>query len=175
MASVAILPVLRLNRDFLQRLKEHLQQIFGTEVVITNSIGIPPIAYNPNRDQYDSTLILRYITPLKKGFAKLLAIAEPDLYSEGLNFVFGEADPVHGVAIISLARLRESFYGQPEDPELFFQRALKEAVHELGHLYRLPHCPDPTCVMHFSNTLKDTDRKQAHFCSQCRAKLEQAQ
>ena len=32
----------------------------------------------------------------------------------------------------------------------------KEVVHELGHLFKLSHCDKRYCVMHFSNSLKDT-------------------
>jgi len=40
-------------------------------------------------------------------------------------------------------------------------------VHELGHTYGLGHCPDTHCVMHFSNSLRDTDIKSATFCPAC--------
>lgn len=86
--------------------------------------------------------------------------------------VFGEAELGGYFAIISLARLRQSFYGLPEDKHLFLERTIKEAVHELGHTYGLSHCPDPECVMHFSNSLMDTDRKKPSFCSRCQIKLE---
>ena len=91
-----------------------------------------------------------------------------DLTVPGLNFVFGLADPASRGAVISLARLYPEFYGQPRDPGLFKARALKEAVHELGHLLGLGHCPDPACVMAFSNSLSDTDRKGPEFCARCR-------
>jgi archaemetzincin len=44
-------------------------------------------------------------------------------------------------------------------------------VHELGHTYGLRHCRDPRCVMHFSNSLHDTDVKGAGFCPRCRAQM----
>ncbi|HIC98260.1 MAG TPA: matrixin family metalloprotease, partial [Pyrodictiaceae archaeon] len=47
-------------------------------------------------------------------------------------------------------------YGLPADKELFKLRALKEAMHEIGHVLGLLHCTDKRCVMHFSNSIIDT-------------------
>jgi archaemetzincin len=85
--------------------------------------------------------------------------------------VFGLADPYQRRAIIALPRLRDSFYGAPDDEALFLARAVKEAVHELGHTYGLSHCQDRRCVMAFSNSLPDTDHKSRDFCSRCREQL----
>jgi archaemetzincin len=49
---------------------------------------------------------------------------------------------------------------------------MKEAIHELGHSYGLAHCSRPKCVMFFSNSLQDTDRKRSAFCVDCRMKLD---
>lgn len=101
----------------------------------------------------------------------ILGVTGVDLTAPGLNFVFGLADPGGRAAVISLARLYPEFYGQPRDPRLFKARAVTEAVHELGHLMGLDHCPNPACVMAFSNSLADTDRKGPGFCEACREKL----
>jgi len=85
-----------------------------------------------------------------------------------LNFVFGEADVLARIAIIGLPRLRQEYYGLEPDQDLFLQRAAKEAIHEAGHTCGLGHCTDPQCIMHFSNSLGDTDVKTTRFCDACR-------
>ncbi len=102
---------------------------------------------------------------------RLLRLLDQDCYAPGLNFVFGQAMAGGRDAVVALPRLRQEFYGLPEDEMLFQERAIKEAVHELGHTYGLGHCPNPRCVMHFSNSLADTDIKGATFCEKCRAEL----
>lgn len=163
MEGILLIPIAGVDPQILEYLQLNLKNIFQAEVHIGESIPIPNFAYNGSRGQYNSTLILQGI-PKPRDYGKVLLIADFDLYTEGLNFVFGEADILGGIAIISLARLRQEFYGLPPHEHLFKERALKEAVHELGHLYGLRHCGDPNCVMYFSNTLYDTDRKSYNFC-----------
>lgn len=133
-------------------------------------LPLPIDAYNSSRDQYDSSLILSKLRTVlaKSGAQRLLAVTEADLHVPSMHFVFGEAHPVWGVAIISLNRLRPEFYGRPADTSLFFSRAAKEAVHEVGHTLGLGHCDDPNCVMIFSNSIEDTDRKGLEFCAKCK-------
>jgi archaemetzincin len=103
---------------------------------------------------------------------RILGVANLDLYVPSLNFVFGEADLEHRVAIISLYRLSQEFYGLSEDRDRFEERVLKEAAHDLGHAYGLGHCSNPLCIMHFSNSLLDTDIKKASFCPECEKRLQ---
>jgi archaemetzincin len=85
--------------------------------------------------------------------------------------VFGQAQIDDGVSSIYLPRLRQEFYGLKPDKSLFYQRTVKEAIHELGHAFGLKHCNNQICVMHFSNSLPDTDLKQNRFCDICRTKI----
>lgn len=127
-------------------------------------------AYNPERKQYLSSELLGSLRKSAED-ERLVGITEVDLYVPRLNFVFGEADVLSGTAIVSLCRLRQEYYGLAPDEALFLERATKEVVHELGHTFCLGHCPNSKCVMHFSNSLADTDFKGANFCSECRPRI----
>jgi len=170
--KITLRPVGTIDNHPLEELKEKLAPVFGCPVEMKPGIGDLDRAYDPKRKQYQSSFLLSSLNALgKEKEEKLLGIADVDLYAPGLNFVFGEADINSGVAIISLCRLRQEFYGLPPDKALFLERALKEMVHELGHTFGLRHCSNSKCVMRFSNCLADTDWKQATFCSQCRPRL----
>jgi len=106
-----------------------------------------------------------------EGEERVVGVADVDLYVSRLNFVFGEADVGSGTTIVSLCRLRQEYYGLAPDGVLFLERATKEIVHEVGHTFGLGHCPNNKCVMHFSNSLADTDLKEAHFCDKCRPRI----
>jgi archaemetzincin len=155
-------------------LKEGINKELKADVhQVEKEVPLPPVAYDPRRRQYRAEAFLPLLTPYRPGDNGLvLGVTLVDLFVPELNFVFGLADSRQKCAIISLARLQPEFYGLPGNPQLFKERALKEALHELGHLSGLGHCPHPACVMFFSNSLADTDRKGPGFCPECRSILE---
>ncbi len=170
--KITLKPTGSIDNNILEELKEKLNQTFGCPVEVTPEDIKLEQAYNSKRGQYLASKLLARLK--KSGVAKdekVLGIVDADLYAPGLHFIFGQADMISGVAIISLCRLRQELYESPPDEVLFLDRAIKEAVHELGHTFGLEHCKNARCVMHFSNSLADTDWKQAVFCSQCRPKL----
>ncbi|NPA58223.1 MAG: archaemetzincin family Zn-dependent metalloprotease [Aquificae bacterium] len=172
--SILIQPFLpedRVDRAFLT---EKLQEIFSLPVLWERPVPLPPEGFDPVRKQYLASFFLTYLLPLQQGDNIVLGIVSQDLYEPGLNFVFGVASPKTRTAVISTYRLHNSFYGLPEDENLFQERVLKEAVHEIGHTLGLGHCPNPECVMHFSNSILDTDRKSYLFCPSCYEKVKKA-
>jgi archaemetzincin len=168
--KIYILPMARMPGPLIDAVVEGLRREYRLEVEVLDEIPLPVDAYNTDRQQYLSIMIIEEIARMDiEGL--VLGIAGEDLYAQGLNYVFGEADPELGVTLISLARLKQEFYGGSPDPERLIDRAVKEAVHEVGHLMGIPHCPNPECVMRYSNTLSHTDRKSSELCSLCRRKL----
>lgn len=171
--SIGVIPVGEVAESFLSRLSEELENIFvKAKFELKEPLSLPKEAYNPLRGQYLSTKILNRLVEATNRLKadKVLGVTNVDLYVPRLNFVFGEALCPGEAALISLFRLNPELYGEPNGGK-FLKRALKEAVHELGHTFGLRHCSNPKCVMFFSNSLLDTDRKGERFCLECERKF----
>ncbi len=126
-------------------------------------------AYDWKRKQYVASKLLMDLGRVNN--ALTVYLVEADAYEGNLNFVFGLAMPLKGIAGVFLRRLRNEFYGWSPDEEKFMQRVEKEVLHEVGHLLGLEHCPNPKCVMSFSNSIYDVDFKEARFCNLCKLKI----
>ena len=155
------------ENKLLMMLEKPLEKIFGISCHLsTDILEIPERSYNPSRDQYHSTEILySMMNILKRDSDHVLGVTNVDLYASRLNFILGEAEYPGNFAIVSLNRLKSP------NKKLFLKRVLTEAVHELGHTFGLSHCRNHLCVMHFSNSVVETDIKGPGFCSDCLSKL----
>lgn len=167
--NILLKPIGNIDGSLLEELKHRLRSVFGCPLENCEALPVPEQAFNRKRGQYLAPAILDILKRSRSNQEDwILGIIDVDLYVSDLNFVFGQAEPASGTAIISLYRLRQEL---PPDPVLFFARAAKEAIHEIGHIFGLGHCQKIKCVMHFSNSLHDTDIKDITFCNQCQPKL----
>ena len=139
-------------------LKKHL----NLPVYRAPSFTVTNEALDPLRNQYNASAIIQNIKTNGKSKWDLV-IVDVDIYALGMNFIFGQADPIKKTAIVSIYRLTGARLNE---------RLAKEVVHEILHLLGLSHCADPECIMHFYNTIDDTDRKKCSICNICRRNLE---
>jgi archaemetzincin len=175
--KIGILPIGQIDSSVIEQVKENLDNVFPntTIALIAEAFPVPEGTLDEDRQQHRSDIILdqvRNYAHKTSGINRVLAITDIDIFLPPLSFVFGQAECPGKAALISLFRLKPEFYKQKTNVDLFIERAAKEAVHELGHTFGLQHCSNPFCVMYFSNSIFDTDRKQSLFCSKCYLKLE---
>ena len=107
-SKIVIVPLGDVDYGIVNKLATNLVSIFNAAVDILQGIRIPQEAYNQQRGQYYSTVILNKLDLLRANpREKILGVIDEDLYVPSLNFVFGEADPLSKVAVISLFRLKQ--------------------------------------------------------------------
>ncbi|MEM2607580.1 MAG: archaemetzincin family Zn-dependent metalloprotease [Candidatus Bathyarchaeia archaeon] len=168
------------GREALESIRIGVEEVIGRGAckVQNETLRLPVEAYNSLRRQYLSEPLLEeiYKCALKirseSGIKCIvLGVTDVDIYAPGMNFIFGMAQCPGRAAIISLFRLRPEFYGESPDPNLFLERAVKEAIHEIGHALGLKHCKKQSCVMFFSLHIGITDRKSKFFCDDCMRKI----
>jgi archaemetzincin len=168
MPYIDLVPIGHLEEVYLTFLGQNLSQTFKIETRIRNrSIDLTHV-YDSNRNQYHSSgLLFQLIQDPPPETLKILGVTELDLFIPIFTFLFGEAQLKGMGALVSTHRLKNQFYGLPEDEELLKSRLLKECIHELGHTFGLIHCFNLRCVMNTSTYVEDIDQKSANFCKSC--------
>ena len=140
-----------MTERLLETHRERFVQHFANVTLFPEELPVPEKAYDARRSQYKARPFLKTLEIHADHSTHALGLVDLDLFVPDLNFIFGTAQ-FGGNAIMALPRLRQSFYGLPDDDSLFFERTVKEAFHELGHVLGLRHCTNH-CVMQFSNSL----------------------
>lgn len=149
--------------DFFDIIQGALLKYLNLESRPAGFFTIPREIFNALRNQYESGMIIKKIVDQKDpDYQYAAGVVDVDIYSNGMNFIFGMADPLRKTAVISTHRLAG---------DKLNERITKEIVHEIGHLMGLGHCDASHCVMYFSNTLTDTDNKGPDLCKNCRRKI----
>jgi archaemetzincin len=163
-----LLPIGDVDKGLLKDLRPAIEKTFRISCQVLPGQLDPESAYHPERQQYHSSEILQRMQSLLQGDSwRMLGITAVDPDIPILTFVFGEAQMGGPCAVVSVHRLYQEFYGLPSDDEVFRQRALKEAVHELGHTINLTHCEDYRCAMAASDKEEWIDVKESKLCSAC--------
>jgi len=169
-ATILLVPFGELPANTLSWLAHGISAALSVPVTAETKPVDPAFAWDAGRRQHLSTALLERLAETAGG-SRVLGVADRDLFVPILTFVFGEAHLGGPAAVFSLTRLRASFYGLPDDDDLLLARALKEALHELGHTFGLTHCARPDCVMRASTSADQVDLKPAAFCRGCRKSL----
>ncbi len=169
MPFIYLVPIHLQAVDWMDRLQAGVERAFGVRTKLRHHPIDLSIAYDPVRRQYSSSaILLQLIDRVPEDTLKILGVTDVDLFVPVLTYVFGEAQ-LDGIgAVVSMHRLKNSFYGVSEDCERLIERLVKEAVHELGHTFGLFHCNRVGCALNASTYVEDIDQKSDMLCAECR-------
>jgi archaemetzincin len=138
---------------------EYVKIFFDCDSQLLKPLSLPLKAYSSWRNQYNATMLLEHLKPLLPTDAvAYTGITEVDLFSEGLNFVFGEASLLDRLGVYSLKRLL------CRDQTLFLRRVIKLVSHEIAHIFSITHCVFYRCLMNGSNSLAEADARPLYLC-----------
>jgi archaemetzincin len=169
MKLLQLLPIGNVDGELIKDLCPALSEILVIPCEVLPVRLDPEFAFHGERQQYLSSEILYQMRSLVPNHAwRTLGVAAVDLYIPILTFVFGEAQIGGPHAVLSTHRLRQEFYGLPTDHGLLLERAIKEAVHEVGHTLNLTHCDEYRCAMASSHAVEWIDLKDNSLCPNCR-------
>ena len=137
-------------------------------------LPIPECAYDAKRKQYQSIEMMKLLAQeAPRDATRVLGIVDVDLAIPMLSFLFGQAQFDGPIAVVSLCRLHQEFYGLPAQESLLRERTVKEVLHELGHTFGLVHCSEPTCAMSLATHIELVDSKAERYCERCGMQLVQ--
>ena len=170
--TIIISPIGDFTQELLDLISAEIKRIYAFPTEIQPLLTDIEFAFHPNRQQYHSTPILEKLArKAPAGAIKVLALTQVDLFIPILTHVYGEAQLGGKACIVSTIRLNEGHQSQ-NTQEPYLGRIIKEAIHELGHTFKLRHCREDTCLMHYCRNEGDVDRKSNQFCRYCKVLLE---
>jgi archaemetzincin len=165
---ITIIPLGKVNEDVLRVVADTVQGVLRVPVDTDEAILIPPETFMEGRNQFNAMMLLKFLkNDHAKKNGKTLGITGKDLGNPILTHVFGEAYMGGEAAVISYYRLYKGPGDSPVSREQFLQRITKVALHEIGHMFNVPHCHTGRCVMRASNNLADLDDKMNYLCNYC--------
>jgi archaemetzincin len=169
---VAIVYYTPIHKSLEEELVKTIRATYRCTIKILPGVQpLPANAYYKPRNRYRAEILLKELqgTP---GYDKLMAITAKDISTTHKQYadwgVMGLAFRGRKPCVISTYRVRTT------NTNLFNERVIKLALHELGHTMGLPHCSySASCFMaDASGTIKTVDRGTRRLCEHCKTLIQ---
>ena len=171
-AKIVVVPLGEVDFMLVNRLATGIGPVFGRSVDIIKGMKMPDEALNIIRNQHYVSILLAKLERVKANPKEMiLGACEEDIYLPDEPYILGHSDMVSGTAVVSLFRIRQEFYGLPEDESKVYVRMFKQAIHQLAHLFEMTSCRNPRCINYYSQNMMDIDNKTEKFCDICKRQL----
>lgn len=165
---IGLVPFGEVPEIALKVIAAHILDFINLPSQILPLLENPEYALDERRYQYDAGIIIEALESMSfKDYVKVVCVLDLDLFIPIFTHVFGEAKQGGKFALVSLFRLGKNPDGSSLLPSLVYERAVKVALHELGHLFDLLHCEHKRCLMHFSGSIKELDEQSPYLCRYC--------
>jgi predicted Zn-dependent protease len=190
---VSVVPVGKMDAAEVESALVRVAKALGGPIELREPIALPKATEDVARGQHDARALLvqlRSKLPTLRAVKTVggavpaagapLTLAQPDaavfvtdvdLFAPGTEAVLADAAAPLKTALVSVRRLRESFYRRRADPQLQRFRLAKEILRGIGRARGLSECNDPSCAMSPTQTMHDVDRKAERLCAACLRRL----
>jgi archaemetzincin len=170
-AEIAIQPLGGVKAERIEVMKRGLEEAFGVKVVLLENRPLPKSAWYAPRSRYRADNLLEHlkeIAPAKHPV--VIGITEKDISTtkdEHVDWgIFGLGEVDGRACVVSTFRLG----ARGADEAKLRERLRKVAIHEVGHVTGLPHCPHAGCVMRDAEaSIETVDNESGSFCDPCKA------
>ena len=165
---IGVVPFGEVPEIALKVIAAHTSAYLNLPSQILPSLKHPEYALDERRYQYDAGIIIEALESMHfKDYEKVIGVLNLDLFIPIFTHVFGEAKTGGKFALVSLFRLWKNPDGSFPPSSRVYERVVKVALHELGHLFALLHCDYTSCLMHFSGSIEELDEMSLHLCEYC--------
>ncbi|MBW1751700.1 MAG: archaemetzincin family Zn-dependent metalloprotease [Deltaproteobacteria bacterium] len=165
---IGVVPFGEVPEIALKIIAAHISALLNLPSRILPSLKRPEYALDTRKYQYDAGIIIEALESMSfKNCEKVIGVLDIDLFIPIFTHVFGEAKQGGKFALVSLFRLGKNSDGSSSPASLLYERAVKVALHELGHLFDLLHCEHKRCLMHFSGSIEELDEQPLYLCNYC--------
>ena len=191
---VTVVPVGKVDPAEIEAALVRVAKALGGPVELREAVPLPKATENVERAQHDARALMVQLrsklatlravkvvggaAPTAAGAPVTMAqpeaavfVTDADLFAPQTEAVLADASGPLKTALVSVRRLRESFYRRKADPQLQRARLAKEILRGIGRARGLKECNDPSCAMSPTQTLHDVDRKGERFCGACLRRL----